>query len=50
MSWISDVIEEVRNLDSSKKKLRKFGLTLDITFLIFSSWLLYLLEHLEKDF
>ncbi|MCX7876199.1 MAG: SxtJ family membrane protein [Melioribacteraceae bacterium] len=34
MSWINDVKNEIKNLDVSKKSLRKFGVTIGLIFLI----------------
>lgn len=36
MSWIKDVAHEIKELDVSKKSLRKFGLTLGTILLAFS--------------
>ena len=36
MSWIKDVAHEIKELDVSKKSLRKFGLTIGTIFLAFS--------------
>ena len=41
MSWIKDVNHEMSKLDVSNKTLRKFGITIGVVFLIFSSWLYY---------
>lgn len=39
MSWISDVQEELRNLDTSEKKLRQFGITVGPVFLALALWM-----------
>ena len=41
MSWISDVREEVKNLDLSPKTLRKFGLTVGGAFLLLMLWVIF---------
>lgn len=41
MSWISDVKDEIKNLELSKKKLRSFGLLVGGVFLLISFWLLF---------
>jgi hypothetical protein len=39
MSWISDVREEISQLDLSAKNLRKFALTVGPIFLLIAAWL-----------
>ncbi len=39
MSWISDIRNEVKRLDCSRKALRKFGLVVGSVFLVLSGWL-----------
>lgn len=39
MSWISDVKEQIRKLDLSKKSLKKFGLLVGFVLLILSGWM-----------
>lgn len=39
MSWISDIRNEVKRLDRSKKALRKFGFVVGAFFLILAGWL-----------
>jgi hypothetical protein len=41
MSWINDVREEIRNLDISKKSLRKFGISVGMVLSILSIWMIY---------
>lgn len=36
MSWIKDVVHELKSLDFSVKSLRKFGITIGIVFVIIS--------------
>ena len=38
MGWISDIRNEVKRLDRSRKSLRKFGLVVGAFFLIFAGW------------
>jgi len=39
MSWISDVQEEVKGLDTSEKRLRQFGITVGAVFLALTLWM-----------
>lgn len=39
MNWISDVQEELKNLDTSEKKLRRFGITVGAVFLAITLWM-----------
>jgi multisubunit Na+/H+ antiporter MnhG subunit len=39
MSWIEDVNYELNKIDSSKRSLRKFGITVGIVFLLISIWI-----------
>jgi hypothetical protein len=39
MSWISDIRNEVKRLDCSRKALRKFGLVVGSVFIVLSGWL-----------
>lgn len=39
MSWISDVQEEVKGLDTSEKRLRQFGITVGAVFLAIALWM-----------
>jgi len=39
MGWISDIRNEVKRLDRSRKALRKFGLVVGAFFLILAGWL-----------
>ena len=39
MSWISDVQEEVKRLDTSEKRLRQFGITVGAVFLALTLWM-----------
>ena len=39
MGWISDIRNEVKRLDRSRKALRKFGLVVEAFFLILAGWL-----------
>jgi len=41
MSWISDGRDELKALDASKKRLRTFGITVGIVFLILSGWVYF---------
>ena len=41
MSWINDVKYELDKTDSSKKSLRKFGLTVGIVILTITIWLFF---------
>jgi hypothetical protein len=41
MSWINDVREEIRNLDISKKSLRKFGISVGLVLSIVAIWMMY---------
>ncbi|MBI1870475.1 MAG: hypothetical protein HYS07_04695 [Chlamydiae bacterium] len=41
MSWIKEVIEEIKNLDTSKKSLKKFGITMGAVLFLFSGWLIF---------
>jgi len=41
MSWISDVREELKALDTSKLKLRKFGVSVGIVILLIGLWFYY---------
>jgi hypothetical protein len=41
MGWISDVREELKGLDTSRKKLRNFGLTVGTLFLLLAAWLFF---------
>ena len=44
MSWISDVREEIKNLDVNTKSLRKFGLSVGAVFCILALWM-FLKNH-----
>jgi hypothetical protein len=44
MSWISDVREEIKNLDISTKSLRKFGLSVGAVFCLLALWM-FLKNH-----
>ena len=39
MSWISDVREEIYNLDLSKKSVRKFGLLVGVVLILIAAWM-----------
>jgi hypothetical protein len=39
MSWISDIRNEVKRLDRSRKALRKFGIVVGSVFLVLTGWL-----------
>jgi len=39
MSWIEDVGEQIRQLDLSKKSLRRFGLLVGSVMLVLSGWM-----------
>jgi CBS domain containing-hemolysin-like protein len=39
MSWISDVHDEIKNLDISTKSLRKFGLSVGAVFCLLALWM-----------
>jgi hypothetical protein len=44
------ILEEIKNIDSSKKELKKFAVTIGIVLLIISSVLFYKLNDLYKYF
>jgi len=44
MSWISDVHDEIKNLDISRKSLRKFGLSVGAVFCLLALWM-FLKNH-----
>jgi hypothetical protein len=44
MSWISDVRDEIKNLDISTKSLRKFGLSVGAVFCLLAFWM-FLKNH-----
>jgi len=48
MSWINDVAHEIKQLDVSKKSLRKFGLVIGIVFFLLG--LLFVWKEILVDF
>ena len=44
MSWISDVRDEIKNLDVNTKSLRKFGLSVGAVFCLLALWM-FLKNH-----
>lgn len=47
MSWISDIKEEIQQLDVSKKKLKQFAWLVGIIMLVISFW--YYFRHNNRD-
>lgn len=45
MSWTSDVRDELKALDTSKKSLRNFGLTVGIIFILIAVWFFFRHKH-----
>lgn len=41
MSWIRDIKEEIKHLDLSKRKLRNFGITVGVVFLLVALLLMF---------